>query len=237
MLGTPPNCRPECETDQDCPSNRACFNQKCRDPCVGSCGYNAQCSTRNHRPECYCVDGFEGDPYSGCNPVEIEHTPIDPCRPSPCGPYSQCRNVNEHAVCSCQANYIGSPPACRPECTVSSECALDKACIKQSCLDPCPAVPPVLPEIHSNDVCQKKNKWFKLNLRTPAFHRRADQIHSAELSETCRLARACPTMLVELRTAGPNVRSMRNALVILPASMKSAPTHARDRAALMLFVA
>lgn len=70
--------------------------------------------------------------------IEIEHTPIDPCRPSPCGPYSQCRNVNEHAVCSCQANYIGSPPACRPECTVSSECAMDKACIKQSCLDPCP---------------------------------------------------------------------------------------------------
>lgn len=64
--------------------------------------------------------------------------PINPCRPSPCGPYSECRVVNQHAVCSCQKNYIGTPPACRPECTVSSECPQDKACMNQRCIDPCP---------------------------------------------------------------------------------------------------
>lgn len=64
--------------------------------------------------------------------------PINPCRPSPCGPYSECREVNTHAVCSCQQNYIGSPPACRAECVVSSECIQDKACINQKCIDPCP---------------------------------------------------------------------------------------------------
>lgn len=64
--------------------------------------------------------------------------PVQPCQPSPCGPYSQCREVNEHAVCSCIANYIGAPPACRPECSVSSECAQDKACVNLRCVDPCP---------------------------------------------------------------------------------------------------
>lgn len=64
--------------------------------------------------------------------------PTNPCIPSPCGPYSECRQVDDHAVCSCQKNYIGSPPACRPECMVSSECPQDKACIRQKCVDPCP---------------------------------------------------------------------------------------------------
>lgn len=58
--------------------------------------------------------------------------------PSPCGPYSECRRVDNHAVCSCQREYIGTPPACRPECMVSSECALNKACVNKKCSDPCP---------------------------------------------------------------------------------------------------
>lgn len=61
-----------------------------------------------------------------------------PCVPSPCGPYSQCRVVNGHAVCSCQTDYIGTPPACRPECMVSADCPQDKACINTKCKDPCP---------------------------------------------------------------------------------------------------
>ena len=65
-------------------------------------------------------------------------TPTNPCQPSPCGPNSQCREVNNHAVCSCLTGFIGSPPSCRPECMVSSDCAQDKACIKQKCIDPCP---------------------------------------------------------------------------------------------------
>lgn len=63
---------------------------------------------------------------------------MDPCSPSPCGPYSICREVNKYAVCSCHPNCIGTPPSCRPECMISSECALNLACINQKCLDPCP---------------------------------------------------------------------------------------------------
>lgn len=68
---------------------------------------------------------------------EIEHI-VYPCQPSPCGPNSQCREVNDQAVCSCLPTFVGSPPACRPECVSSSECPSDKACINQKCVDPCP---------------------------------------------------------------------------------------------------
>lgn len=64
----------------------------------------------------------------------------NPCVPSPCGLFSECRVVQEHPVCSCIAEYIGHPPNCRPECTISAECAFDKACINQKCVDPCPGV-------------------------------------------------------------------------------------------------
>lgn len=62
---------------------------------------------------------------------------VEICSPNVCGPYSNCREVNGHAVCSCQAGYIGMPPNCRAECVVSSDCTQDKACINQKCANPC----------------------------------------------------------------------------------------------------
>ena len=47
--------------------------------------------------------------------------PKNPCVPSPCGQYSICRVSNTRAVCSCQPNYYGAPPNCRPECMVNSD--------------------------------------------------------------------------------------------------------------------
>lgn len=63
---------------------------------------------------------------------------VNPCHPSPCGPNSQCREINGQAVCSCLPEYRGSPPGCRPECVTSSECPSDKSCANQKCIDPCP---------------------------------------------------------------------------------------------------
>lgn len=62
----------------------------------------------------------------------------DPCAPSPCGSYSDCKVVNDQAVCTCLLGYIGTPPSCRPECLVSSECPTQQACIDQKCQNPCP---------------------------------------------------------------------------------------------------
>lgn len=132
-------CRPECTMNSDCPRNRACSNQKCKDPCPGTCGLNAECNVFNHAPTCTCRSGYQGNPLVSCHlPVEAIEEEKDPCQPSPCGPNSQCRVFNNHAVCSCQPDFYGAPPTCHPECMVSTDCAQDKACINQKCRDPCP---------------------------------------------------------------------------------------------------
>lgn len=68
FIGSPPNCRPECVINQECQSSLACIQQKCRDPCPGSCGFGAQCSVINHTPICTCPEGFTGDPFVNCQP-------------------------------------------------------------------------------------------------------------------------------------------------------------------------
>lgn len=159
--GSPPNCRPECTTSSECPLNRACINQKCADPCPGSCGLNAVCEVVNHSPICSCQTGHTGDPFSRCYPLprklswtgsdfsltnvrQISAPPpepqpvLNPCEPSPCGPYSICQDINNFPSCACLQNYIGSPPNCRPECTINAECPSNLACMKEKCRDPCP---------------------------------------------------------------------------------------------------
>ena len=66
MIGQPPNCRPECQLNSDCPMELACRAQKCVDPCPGLCGQNANCRVRNHIPLCVCNQGFIGDPFASC---------------------------------------------------------------------------------------------------------------------------------------------------------------------------
>jgi hypothetical protein len=66
-VGTPPTCRPECVISADCSQDRACLNQKCRDPCPGNCGINARCHVINHNPICTCTPGYNGDPFVKCH--------------------------------------------------------------------------------------------------------------------------------------------------------------------------
>ena len=70
----------------------------------------------------------------------IRIVPENRCDLSPCGPCSQCREVNNQAVCSCLRSCIGSPPNCRAECTVNEECSSQLACINQKCVSPCPGI-------------------------------------------------------------------------------------------------
>lgn len=65
-IGLPPNCRPECKSNHECLSNFACINERCKDPCPGSCASNAICRVINHEANCMCIDGYTGDPYSVC---------------------------------------------------------------------------------------------------------------------------------------------------------------------------
>lgn len=68
-LGRAPNCRPECMTNSECPRNLACINERCVDPCVGSCASEAICSCYNHQATCRCPDGYTGDPFVACSPI------------------------------------------------------------------------------------------------------------------------------------------------------------------------
>lgn len=133
-------CKPECVQNSDCDSKMACVNNKCRDPCPGVCGINAECHVQNHNPKCYCFEGYTGNPSRQCNVIETSRDSTvrpDPCDPSPCGPNSNCRQTDNHAVCSCIPGYMGNPPSCRAECVVSSECSQDKACNNYKCVNPC----------------------------------------------------------------------------------------------------
>ncbi|ROT61485.1 hypothetical protein C7M84_020737 [Penaeus vannamei] len=131
-------CRPECTSDPECPSYLACVNQKCIDPCPGTCGINAECLVVTHAPMCYCRPGYVGDPYQSCRPEPVTTpSPLDPCNPSPCGPNSECRTVGDRPVCECLSGYFGSPPDCRPECIVNSNCPVIMACVNKKCRDPC----------------------------------------------------------------------------------------------------
>ena len=55
-----------CQSNDDCLQTLACFNRDCVDPC--NCGTNAQCYVNNHKPVCYCPEGFTGNPEVGCVP-------------------------------------------------------------------------------------------------------------------------------------------------------------------------
>lgn len=63
-------CRPECVINSDCDRTKACLNNKCYDPCPGTCGLNAECRVVNHAPSCTCIVGYTGDPLSACVPIQ-----------------------------------------------------------------------------------------------------------------------------------------------------------------------
>lgn len=69
----------------------------------------------------------------------IADLPSNPCDPNPCGPYSKCLigSGGTQAVCSCLSGYRGSPPACKPECVISSECTGTQACVNWKCVQVC----------------------------------------------------------------------------------------------------
>lgn len=69
FVGSPPYCRPECVSNSECSPQFSCINMKCRDPCPGLCGINAECRVHNHQGSCSCRYQYTGDPYSQCSPI------------------------------------------------------------------------------------------------------------------------------------------------------------------------
>jgi len=137
-------CRPECVSNAECSRNLACMNQKCKDPCIGTCGTEAICTVNNHIPTCSCPEGTTGDAFKYCYYEPKVVTPVerDPCHPSPCGTGTVCRKSGSSAVCECIPGYFGNAyeRGCFPECTINSDCSLNRACSNYKCVDPCVGV-------------------------------------------------------------------------------------------------
>lgn len=62
---TPPMTAVACTADTQCPSDRACLNGRCIDPC--NCGPNSECRVWDHKPVCSCLAGFDGSPEIDCS--------------------------------------------------------------------------------------------------------------------------------------------------------------------------
>lgn len=152
-VGSPPNCRPECISNSECPSNLACINQKCKNPCPGLCGPNAECRVVSHTAMCVCSVGYVGDPFRQCNIQQSPpEEPSTPCQPNPCGSNALCREQNGVGSCQCLPEYFGNPyEGCRPECVLNSDCSSNLACVNSKCVNPCPGT------CGQNALCQVVN--------------------------------------------------------------------------------
>lgn len=70
FLGDPySGCRPECVQSSDCERDKACINNKCKDPCPGTCAPTATCNVVNHIPMCSCPDRTTGNAFLECRPI------------------------------------------------------------------------------------------------------------------------------------------------------------------------
>lgn len=59
-------------------------------------------------------------------------------------------------------DYRGSPPNCRPECVVSTECPTDKTCKNLKCVSPCSGVCGQNTDckvINHSPICTCQNKY------------------------------------------------------------------------------
>ncbi|KAG7155063.1 Neurogenic locus Notch protein-like 2, partial [Homarus americanus] len=153
-----PKEEPECRVDPDCETDKACVKEVCVDPCLEEdpCGRDAFCRTQQHRPTCYCLDGWAGNPQIQCfkpectkdeecltNKACINQNCVDPCTYSgpACGLQAQCRPILHHAQCFCPPGTQGDPTvACViVGCRSNDDCSDDKACdhLNRVCVPVC----------------------------------------------------------------------------------------------------
>lgn len=68
-------------------------------------------------------------------------TPARPCASEPCGLKALCKPLGEYFECTCPPGMFGNPYVeCRYECVVDSDCARNRACERNKCIDPCEGV-------------------------------------------------------------------------------------------------
>lgn len=139
LIGSPPNCRFECISNNECVPQLACINKKCQNPCLQACGVNAECRVVSHTATCFCPEGYSGDAAIQCTlNALVPQDNLSPCSPSPCGTNAECKQQFGAGACFCLKGYFGNPyEGCRLECLVNSDCPSNKACTRNKCINPC----------------------------------------------------------------------------------------------------
>ena len=112
----------ECQINDDCPYNKECKQNECRDPCLSIiCGRRAECKAEAHRAVCFRPRGLQGNPLIACSEVgcssdsdcadrekcdygssssnKKECIPL--CTTSPCASGATCTASNHREICTC----------------------------------------------------------------------------------------------------------------------------------------
>lgn len=155
--------RPECQVNDDCPYDKACYSGKCLNPCSYGpvqCGRGAECFAQNHRANCACPPGTQGNPMVSCitglcqyNEDCADHEACDRlnrvCRPvceaETCAKDATCTGRNHQPVCECFPGTTGNPfvecyrprQPVEPECRTDGDCPSKLACFEGRCENPC----------------------------------------------------------------------------------------------------
>lgn len=159
MIGIAPYCRPECTSNSECALHLACQNQKCQDPCPGSCGYKALCKTVNHIPQCHCLEGYTGSPFSYCHKTPSRFFIF----------FSNYKNINKNSLATpstpvihYEQPIIPQPevPATIPNPCQPSPCGANAICSNKNGVASCSCLPEFIgsapncrPECISNSEC------------------------------------------------------------------------------------
>ncbi|XP_023336883.1 neurogenic locus notch homolog protein 1 [Eurytemora carolleeae] len=165
--------RGECVSLQhnQCPDDKACYDSTCIDPCGPTfcggnpcCASNANCRGVDHKAECSCPPGMEGDARYECRISSGSNRNVgfgssgSICEPNPCGNDAVCTPGSDNTgrsrpVCTCPRGFRGNALASctRGECLHDTECPQHLACFDYRCQDPCNGA------CGTNSECQVKN--------------------------------------------------------------------------------
>jgi len=164
--GQPPKCRPECKSNKDCAENFLCRNDQrvgypsCAKKCGSRiCGAHADCleDDQGGSSECFCPDGFFGDPLVKCEDISIHigrdctvdfdcgiklrcetgvdyRKCVDPCVAKNCSSEFVCGVEDHVAKCGCPKGSTGNEFI---GCTKNADAPVDedsiKACANLTC--------------------------------------------------------------------------------------------------------
>ncbi len=129
----------------------------------------------NHKSECRCLQGFEGNPRTRCEtpgcksndecPLDkacISRQCVNPCAyDHPCAPNAECFVLTHRPQCRCPQGLVGDPHSycqrpvveAEPECRKDADCHSNLACINEKCQNPCTVLNPC----HPSAICKVLN--------------------------------------------------------------------------------